>query len=561
MASSSTSSSKINGWASMPGDIKTEMLAFSSLQAWDTVPPLTTYNAPLPDSTPANSRAPLPRHSLSLNVPPIRPTTSHYRTPSNSSSTDSRPPSRRNDPGHVPRPPNPFILFRCEFSRSHTKEIKAKDGSPLAEKTLSKRAGEAWKKLTVQQREPWKAMAERARRDHAKKFPNYKYKPRRVRSSSKNGKPGKMTRREQVKSFMERVGAYPPDSSSDGSPDSSAASPTSSSPEPDGPQRSATPTKSLRRCRSYSLPNLTKMSPDSHLRTYLLEPSLCVTNAEQKRTSVARSASAHSFAGYPIESLESPNTFIDECLLQYPLDSDSTAPSSPTSSYYDCFSFDDSYLTGSNYPSPLTTYPAIPSEEVIPNASTVIPAEGSSANAPTEPMNMLLSRRQRSSTMSALPSPLAAVSSSLANWNGYASASTISLPTFSSSSSSPDIQETETTYWASYIPPEEELAKSNQDSFAHTGSNILMIPNLGMDIDRTPRCAEFPKDVQNAYYPVPTQGPNVYPPTVDTTFANAAADLESYAIGLEDLNIVSSAYSTPMEEFDFSEYFVDSPEA
>ena len=88
------------------------------------------------------------------------------------------------DPNWVARPRNEFILFRCEFVRNHSRESKLECSRPTpAEgqdslKTLSKQAAEAWYHLSPEERLYWKDRAIRERKEHARKYPDYRYRPR-----------------------------------------------------------------------------------------------------------------------------------------------------------------------------------------------------------------------------------------------------------------------------------------------------------------------------------------------------------------------------------------------
>lgn len=88
-------------------------------------------------------------------------------------------PLGRDDPDWVARPRNPFIIFRCEYSREHAKEGKRVRRPPgsQAEKTLSKRAAEAWHQLSAEEKNRFKKLADEEREAHARLHPNYRFKP------------------------------------------------------------------------------------------------------------------------------------------------------------------------------------------------------------------------------------------------------------------------------------------------------------------------------------------------------------------------------------------------
>lgn len=83
-----------------------------------------------------------------------------------------------------------------------------------------------------------------------------------------------------------------------------------------------------------------------------------------------------------------------------------------------------------------------------------------------------------------------------------------------------------------------------------------------MDIDRTPRCSDFPKDVQTSYTHSSFAfiSELTYPPEYgDEDYSSI--DLESYAIGLDDLSIFPSTYNpSSFNDLNFSELFQVSPE-
>ncbi|KAG9318092.1 hypothetical protein JVU11DRAFT_159 [Chiua virens] len=127
--------------------------------------------------------------------PPLdttRPTTyplSRTRAPSGVSPTSTAPSSdrraqrnRNRDPTWIPRPRNAFIIFRCEFSRGHSQgSHESQDDDDVTNtvtvKTLSKRAAEAWKRLPPLERERYKALADKEREEHARRYPHYRFRP------------------------------------------------------------------------------------------------------------------------------------------------------------------------------------------------------------------------------------------------------------------------------------------------------------------------------------------------------------------------------------------------
>ncbi|KAF8968260.1 hypothetical protein BDZ97DRAFT_1755316 [Flammula alnicola] len=87
---------------------------------------------------------------------------------------------KHGDPAWVARPRNEFILFRCDYVRKHSREGKRIRRAPGAEavKTLSKQAAEAWHHLPPEERLYWKERANGERNEHARRYPDYRYRPK-----------------------------------------------------------------------------------------------------------------------------------------------------------------------------------------------------------------------------------------------------------------------------------------------------------------------------------------------------------------------------------------------
>lgn len=352
MSQTASPSGTILGWTSTSENEEADMPPFSPFQSWDSAPVNSRDLAPpLSSSARASSnpttRPHLHRHSMSLTLPPANMAQNH-RSSYPSSPSDRRARHKREaDPNWVPRPLNSFMVFRVEYSRLHAQEHKTGEpSSAVAEKTLSKRASEAWKKMSQAERQVYKDRAEEIKVEHSRLHPNYRYRPRR-RNTKESRTCSSISRREQVVSFMERVesGDVVGDSDLDHSPPADHISLGSSSPEPpEVPRRVTTPTRSVRRRRSYSLPLSRAPAPDQYppLRTYLLEPEN-VTVSRRARSSFTRPSSFYATSGGQT-SYEIPSPYIDESLYQV-WDSTSTSPSSPDVGIFDSLSFDDGLLS------------------------------------------------------------------------------------------------------------------------------------------------------------------------------------------------------------------------
>ena len=80
---------------------------------------------------------------------------------------------------HIKRPMNAFMAWSKEERRQMVAE-----GNNSNNSVMSRILGERWKCLDENERTIWKHEAERLKREHAAKYPDYKYKPRRRNSSA-----------------------------------------------------------------------------------------------------------------------------------------------------------------------------------------------------------------------------------------------------------------------------------------------------------------------------------------------------------------------------------------
>ncbi|KAJ7087910.1 hypothetical protein B0H15DRAFT_885924, partial [Mycena belliarum] len=81
--------------------------------------------------------------------------------------------SRKQPAGHIPRPPNAFILFRSSFIRSQRVSSEVEP----SHSTLSKIIGLTWKRLPEAERRVWHAKARQAGEAHRRRFPAYAFRP------------------------------------------------------------------------------------------------------------------------------------------------------------------------------------------------------------------------------------------------------------------------------------------------------------------------------------------------------------------------------------------------
>lgn len=87
---------------------------------------------------------------------------------------------------HIPRPPNSWILYR--LSRiAEAQALVAKDPSRAREVPAAAVSGviaKWWKAEPEEVKAIWKAKAQRAKEEHARKYPGYKYRPKLRRAAS-----------------------------------------------------------------------------------------------------------------------------------------------------------------------------------------------------------------------------------------------------------------------------------------------------------------------------------------------------------------------------------------
>ncbi|KAJ7166941.1 hypothetical protein C8R46DRAFT_1095597 [Mycena filopes] len=112
--------------------------------------------------------------------------------------------SRKNPDGHIPRPPNAFILFRSSFIRSQ----RVSPDVETNHSTLSKIIGLTWKNLPPAERRVWQAKAHAGVEEHRRRFPKYAFRPGHRSAAEKAlslaGKGGKRRVREQAVDDPER---------------------------------------------------------------------------------------------------------------------------------------------------------------------------------------------------------------------------------------------------------------------------------------------------------------------------------------------------------------------
>ncbi|KAF8151379.1 hypothetical protein B0H34DRAFT_678025 [Crassisporium funariophilum] len=81
--------------------------------------------------------------------------------------------ARKQPEGHIPRPRNAFILFRCDFVR----QKKIPETVENDHRNISRIVGRIWREMDEGEREPWVTMAEHEKVQHLQVYPGYRFSP------------------------------------------------------------------------------------------------------------------------------------------------------------------------------------------------------------------------------------------------------------------------------------------------------------------------------------------------------------------------------------------------
>ncbi|KAJ7485177.1 hypothetical protein B0H11DRAFT_1152912 [Mycena galericulata] len=112
--------------------------------------------------------------------------------------------ARKRPLGHIPRPRNAFILFRCDYGRQNQRKLQDHD-----QNEVSRMVGNIWRNMTEDQKAPWLVLAEAEKKKHAALHPGYKYIPRNRKSKPTKETVDKQLMREAEKAveaeFVARV--------------------------------------------------------------------------------------------------------------------------------------------------------------------------------------------------------------------------------------------------------------------------------------------------------------------------------------------------------------------
>ncbi|KAH9051950.1 hypothetical protein EDB87DRAFT_1693317 [Lactarius vividus] len=160
----------------------------------------------------ATTTTPMPCQHIVVDPPPSGRELLPRSRPNPAGSSDvqsgSQPPAkkshaRKQPEGHIPRPRNAFILFRCDFVAQ--KKIPA--SVEPDHRNISRIVGRVWKAMSDEERRPWVEEAKKERETHKRLYPQYRYSP----SSAATGTTGTSirTKRAQNKKMRESMGVLP----------------------------------------------------------------------------------------------------------------------------------------------------------------------------------------------------------------------------------------------------------------------------------------------------------------------------------------------------------------
>ncbi|KAL0572036.1 slightly ste11-like protein [Marasmius crinis-equi] len=170
----------------------------------------TTHNlSDSPYSTPSSSPFEPDLRSISLSsaafLHPLAPDSAspashNRRRKASTSSIASTPPShadrrpKKGDEDYIKRPENAFILFRRKCCEERD-ALAASDGNKKQRQAdLSKAISQRWKALSEGKRKYWEELARKKNEEYAQLYPNYVYRPQRVRDKSRHARNGKQTK-------------------------------------------------------------------------------------------------------------------------------------------------------------------------------------------------------------------------------------------------------------------------------------------------------------------------------------------------------------------------------
>ncbi|OBZ67642.1 Repressor ROX1 [Grifola frondosa] len=126
---------------------------------------------------------------LSSPSAPASSQASHKRRRSTASDIGERRP-KKGDEDYIKRPENAFILFRRKCCEERQAALEEDDGAsgPVKKQRqadLSKTISQQWKGLNAEEKQYWEDLAKEKKKEHEAMYPNYVYRPQRVKDKAK----------------------------------------------------------------------------------------------------------------------------------------------------------------------------------------------------------------------------------------------------------------------------------------------------------------------------------------------------------------------------------------
>lgn len=180
---------------------------------FSTPPPSNKTHTPSSSISSISSLSLSPTSTLTTDIPATP--SSHRRRRSTVSDINERRP-KKGDEDYVKRPENAFILFRRKCCEDRNLALGAGDAgegdgsAPPTKKQrqadLSKTISQQWKGLSAEERQHWEDLAKEKKKEHEALYPNYVYRPQRVKGkkAASNGK-GKARGAEEPETDSERL--------------------------------------------------------------------------------------------------------------------------------------------------------------------------------------------------------------------------------------------------------------------------------------------------------------------------------------------------------------------
>ncbi|KAJ3760236.1 hypothetical protein EV360DRAFT_81376 [Lentinula raphanica] len=123
-----------------------------------------------------------------------------------SDSPDAERRPQKGDEGYIKRPENAFILFRRKWCEERQIEEVGTSSNRKKERQadLSKTISQKWKELTKSERQYWEDLAKEKKREHQERYPDYVFRPQRVRDKDGRAKNRKYTKRNRGRGRKEK---------------------------------------------------------------------------------------------------------------------------------------------------------------------------------------------------------------------------------------------------------------------------------------------------------------------------------------------------------------------